>query len=62
MQMLREIRVQRDMGCCGNALKLFKIYETERFLNIMIEYQDGGTLQDFIKKQGKHPTGRFSEG
>ena len=29
IQVMNEIRVQRELKQCGNSLKLYKIYETE---------------------------------
>jgi hypothetical protein len=33
---------------CGNALKLYRIYESERYLNLLMEYQAGGTLGELL--------------
>jgi serine/threonine protein kinase len=37
-QMVREIQIQREMRFCGNSIKLLKIYETDKYLNIVMEY------------------------
>lgn len=36
--LIKEVRTQRALNLCGNSLKLFKIYETDKFLNMLIEY------------------------
>lgn len=41
----------RIMTNCGNALKLFKVYESESFINLLLEYIDGGTLGSIIDRQ-----------
>lgn len=56
MQMVNEIRIQRSLRLCGNTIKLFKIYESERYLNLLLEFQEGGTLGDVLE----NPT-RLSE-
>lgn len=43
-QLIREIQVQRMLRFCGNTIKLLKIYETETYINLLMEYQEGGTL------------------
>ena len=35
---------------CGNALKLFKVYESEENLYLVLEYQQGGTLLNTMKE------------
>lgn len=35
---------------CGNTLKLFKIYESEKYLNLLTEYQDGGSLGEKLER------------
>ena len=54
--MINEIRIQRSLRLCGNTIKLFKIYESERYLNLLLEFQEGGTLGDLLE----NPT-RLSE-
>lgn len=49
MQMINEIRIQRSLRLCGNTIKLFKIYESERYLNLLLEFQEGGTLGDLLE-------------
>lgn len=56
MQMVNEIRIQRSLRLCGNTIKLFKIYESERYLNLLLEFQEGGTLGDVLEN-----TTRLSE-
>lgn len=38
---------------CGNALKLYKIYESEKYLNLLMEFQEGGTLGEMLATQTK---------
>jgi serine/threonine protein kinase len=42
--------VQRKLKLCGNTLKLYKIYESDKYLNLLMEYQEGGTLGDKLEK------------
>lgn len=45
-QMVREIQVQRMLKHCSNTIKLYKIYETQVYVKMLMEYQEGGTLSD----------------
>ena len=36
---------------CGNVTKLLKIYETDKYLNLLLDYHDGGTLGNLLEKQ-----------
>ncbi|TNV86993.1 hypothetical protein FGO68_gene9028 [Halteria grandinella] len=49
-QVLKEIQIQRKLRFCGSTIKLIKIYESEKFLNLLMEYQEGGSLGDRIQK------------
>jgi serine/threonine protein kinase len=51
--MLNEIRIQRQLKLCGNVIKLIKIYESDNYLNLLMEYQEGGCLGDILEKQIK---------
>jgi serine/threonine protein kinase len=51
--MVREIQIQRDLGLCGNTLKLLKIYESDKYINMLMECQEGGSLGDCLEKQKK---------
>ena len=37
---------------CLNTIKLLKIYESDDYINLLIEYQEGGTLADLIINHG----------
>jgi len=37
------------MRDCATILKIYKIYETESYINYVMEYQEGGTLGDMIE-------------
>ncbi|TNV74643.1 hypothetical protein FGO68_gene5677 [Halteria grandinella] len=50
IQMMNEIQVQRRLKYCGNTLKLYKIYESDKYLNLLMEFQEGGTLGDKLEK------------
>jgi serine/threonine protein kinase len=50
IQMMNEIQVQRRLKFCGNTLKLYKIYESDKYLNLLMEFQEGGTLGDKLEK------------
>lgn len=43
----------RKLQHCGNTIKLIKIYESEKYLNMLMEFQEGGTLGDILEKQIK---------
>lgn len=49
--MLDEIRAMRDLKNCANTLKLYKIYESDKYINLLLEYQEGGTLAEKLEKQ-----------
>jgi serine/threonine protein kinase len=48
--MVNEIQIQRNLRYCGNTTKLLKIYESEKYLNLLLEFQEGGTLGDLLEK------------
>jgi serine/threonine protein kinase len=50
MQMVNEIQIQRALRYCGNVIKLYKIYESDKYLNLLLEYQEGGCLGDMLEK------------
>lgn len=43
------------MADCEQSVKLIKIYESDAFVNLMLDYQNGGTLKKLIKKKGNIP-------
>jgi serine/threonine protein kinase len=49
-QMVNEIQIQRSLKLCGNTIKIIKIYESEKYLNLLLEYMEGGTLGDILEK------------
>jgi serine/threonine protein kinase len=38
---------------CGNALKVYRIYESDKYLNLLMEFQEGGTLGELLTAQTK---------
>ena len=38
---------------CGNVIRLNKIYESDKYINLVMDYQEGGTLGDLLEKQKK---------
>jgi serine/threonine protein kinase len=38
LQMISEIRTQRSLRLCSNVIKLMKIYESDKYLNLLMEY------------------------
>ncbi|CDW84114.1 serine threonine protein kinase [Stylonychia lemnae] len=52
--MKTEIEIHRKLNVCLNAIKLYKVYESNSQFHLMIEYQEGGTLLDQIKNQFKY--------
>eukprot|EP00347_Sterkiella_histriomuscorum_P004964 403358413 len=50
-QMIRqEIKVHRALKACEQALKLRRVYESSRKLYLVLDYQEGGTLIDLLKR------------
>lgn len=47
-QLWREIKVQRSMKLCGNTVQLYKVYENDNFINLVMDHHDGGTLGELI--------------
>ncbi|TNV85325.1 hypothetical protein FGO68_gene11795 [Halteria grandinella] len=52
-QLLKEVQVMRRLQYCGNTIKLLKIYESDQYINLLMEFQEGGTLQDLINKKDR---------
>ncbi|TNV86468.1 hypothetical protein FGO68_gene14825 [Halteria grandinella] len=52
-QMLREIQVQRALSDCGNVLKILKVHESTKYINLLMEYQEGGSLADLLISKKK---------
>jgi serine/threonine protein kinase len=50
-QLANEVRAQRALKLCGNTIKLHKLYESERYLNLLMEFQEGGTIGDILEEQ-----------
>jgi serine/threonine protein kinase len=48
--MANEIQIQRALKLCGSTIKIIKIYESEKYLNLLLEYMEGGTLGDILEK------------
>lgn len=42
------MRIHRKLNNCANVIKLFKIYEDENKLYLLLEYKSGGDLKDAI--------------
>lgn len=51
--MINEIRIQRQLRLCGNVIKLLKVYESDNYLNLLMEFQEGGSLGEILEKQIK---------
>ncbi|CDW87583.1 serine threonine protein kinase [Stylonychia lemnae] len=49
MLMKDEISVHRALRQCQSALQLKKVYESNKKIYMLVEYQEGGTLFDLIK-------------
>lgn len=49
-QMVKEIQFQRKMRDCGNVLKLYKVYESDQYIYLVMEFQEGGTLGELLEK------------
>ena len=46
-----EIVMHSLLNQCENILKLFRLYEDETSMYLVLEYQSGGSLMDLIKKK-----------
>jgi serine/threonine protein kinase len=51
--LVQEIRAHWLLESCEGLLSLLEIYEEEAFVQLVLEYQEGGTLHDHIKNVGK---------
>lgn len=49
--MVNEIRIMRSLKLCGNVLRLHKIYESDHYINLLMDYQEGGTLSSILSKK-----------
>lgn len=48
--MVQEIQVQMMLKLCGNVTKLLKIYESELYLNLLLDFHEGGSLGNLLEK------------
>ncbi|CDW79552.1 serine threonine protein kinase [Stylonychia lemnae] len=53
IQLQNEITTHWKVNQCGNALKLFRVYESQDKIYLLLEYQEGGTLLNMIGKDKK---------
>lgn len=37
-QLINEIKIQRALALCPNVLKIHKVYESDRYLNLLMEF------------------------
>jgi|LauGreDrversion4_2_1035121.scaffolds.fasta_scaffold548684_2 hypothetical protein len=51
--LVAEIRSHWQLEDCDGVLSLLEIYEDSEFIQLVLEYQEGGTLHDYIKTHGK---------
>lgn len=47
-QMVKEIQVQRALADCGNVLRVLKVYESSKYINLLMDFQEGGSLADLL--------------
>ena len=52
-QLKDEIEVHRKLSSCGNALKLYQVFESEAWVILVLEFQEGGSLLDLMRKETK---------
>jgi serine/threonine protein kinase len=45
-----EIKVHWTLENCEGALQLHEIYEDEEYVYLVLDYQEGGSLMDYIQK------------
>ncbi|CDW87318.1 serine threonine protein kinase [Stylonychia lemnae] len=48
-QLLKEIRIQRNLNC-GNIIKIHQVQEDDKYVYLVLDYIEGGTLRDFLQK------------
>jgi serine/threonine protein kinase len=46
---MTEIQIMRDLKDCGNVVKIHKLYESESYINILMEYHEGGNLSSVLE-------------
>jgi serine/threonine protein kinase len=39
------------MRLCGNTVKIIKVYENDNFINLVMDYHEGGTLGELIQNR-----------
>lgn len=50
--LLNEIRICRKLNLCSQVLQLSSVYESEKFIHLILDYQQGGCLTQRLKDQG----------
>lgn len=54
MQIIKEIQIQRNLlRNCGSVVKILKVYESDDFINIVMDYHEGGSLSSYICEKGR---------
>lgn len=53
-QMISEIRAMRSLDRCEGTVRLYKVFESDNYLNLLMEYQQGGCLSDILDKPDCH--------
>ena len=51
--LIDEIRLQRKLLKCANVIRIIKVYEDQKYLCLLLELKEGGSLYDLICKQNK---------
>jgi serine/threonine protein kinase len=46
---MTEIQIMRDLKDCENVVKIHKLYESESYINILMEYHEGGNLSSVLE-------------
>jgi serine/threonine protein kinase len=50
---VKEIQIQRELSNHPNVLKIIKVYETDEYINLLMETQEGGCLGTYLASNGK---------
>ena len=50
-QMISEIRTMRSLDRCEGSVRLFKVFESDNYLNLLMEYQQGGSLSALLENK-----------
>lgn len=53
MQIIEEVRIQKMLVTSANIIRIFKVFENQSTLYILMEYKEGGNLKEAMLKRMK---------